>query len=158
MALMKAPKFDSYDLSTLFGVLCGAAPCSVDLIKAFENRFPKIAAPRGFGVPDSVKPSCRVTQGYGLTEASPATHVMNLREGIEHQGSIGRIMPTMQARLVDVVSGMDVPRGEPGELWVRGPSVMKGYWKNTEATKDAFAEGGWLKSGDLATVDEDGYF
>jgi len=83
---------------------------------------------------------------------------MSIEEGAQHVGSIGRIIPTMQARLVDAETEVDVKEGERGELWVRGPSVMRGYWKNDEATKNAFAEGGWLKTGDVAVVDEEGYF
>jgi len=93
-----------------------------------------------------------------MTETSPVTHVMTVEEGAKHVGSIGRIMPTMQARLVDVESGLDVEEGEKGEIWVRGPSVMSGYWANEEATRNAFAEGGWLKTGDVAVVDKEGYF
>jgi long-subunit acyl-CoA synthetase (AMP-forming) len=93
-----------------------------------------------------------------MTETSPVTHVMTINEGADHVGSIGKIMPTMQARLVNAETDKDVEQGERGELWVRGPSVMRGYWGNDDATKNAFAPGGWLKTGDVATVDEDGYF
>ena len=67
-------------------------------------------------------------------------------------------MPTFQARLVDAETGKDVEKGERGELWLRGPSVMKGYWKNPEATSNTFAEGGWFKTGDVAVVAKDGFF
>lgn len=83
---------------------------------------------------------------------------MTADEGGQHPGSIGQIMPTFQARLIGTESGVDVEPGQPGELWLRGPSVMKGYWKNPEATNNAFAEGGWFKTGDVATVGKDGYF
>ena len=103
-------------------------------------------------------PKVRVTQGYGLTETSPVTHVMTLEEGSTHGGKVGKIMPTVQARLVDVDTGIDVEPGQKGELWLRGPNVMKGYWKNEEATNQTFAPGGWFKTGDVATVDAEGYF
>lgn len=136
----------------------GAAPCPVSLMEAFENRFHKIKAPTDFGIEARMIPTCRVTEGYGLTETSPCSHVMTAEEGPHHRGSIGKIISTMQARLVDVNTGLDVQPGKPGELWLRGSSVMKGYWKNPEATKDVFAEGGWFKTGDLAIADKDGYF
>ncbi len=67
-------------------------------------------------------------------------------------------MPTFQARIVDNETGKDVEQGERGEIWFRGPSVMKGYWRNQEATRNTFADGGWFKTGDVAIVDKDGYF
>ncbi len=109
-------------------------------------------------MPDDEVPRTRVTQGYGLTETSPISHIMTLQEGVEHPGKIGRLIPTIQARLVDTETGIDVKAGERGELWLRGPTVMKGYWRNEQATKNTFAEGGWFKTGDVATVDEEGYF
>lgn len=158
IALLNSPLWDKYDLSSLKGVQTGAAPCSAELIDAFESRFPQVKISPGFGLPPYNKPQCVVTQGYGLTETSPVTHVMNTQEGAEHRGKIGKIIPTMQARIVDAETGEDLPRGERGELWVRGSSVMKGYWKNDEATKNAFAPGGWFKTGDVATIDDEGYF
>ena len=158
VSLLNSPHFDQHDLSFLKGVQLGAAPCSVELMKAFEARFPKIRAEARFGIPGGFVPSCRVTQGYGLTETSPCTHVMTAEEGAEHHGQIGQIVPTMQARIVGIDTGVDVEPGQQGELWLRGPSVMKGYWKDPEATKAAFAEGGWFKTGDMAVTDQDGYF
>ena len=157
IALLSSPHFRHHDLSSLKGVLTGATSCSIDLIQAFEAKFPKRATDEAFGL-RRILPVTRVTQGYGLTETSPVTHVMTAEEGGDHQGSVGKVMPTMQARLVNVETGIDVKQGERGELWLRGPSVMKGYWRNEEATKNAFAPGGWFKTGDLATVDEEGYF
>ncbi|ORX37250.1 AMP binding protein [Kockovaella imperatae] len=139
IAMMNSPKMAQYDLSSLRGLMLGAAPCDAKLIEKFENLFPKV-------------------KGYGMTETSPVTHLMTLEEGHTHKGSIGKIMPTMQGRLVDPETGKDVAQGERGELWVRGPSVMRGYWKNEEATRGTFAAGGWLRTGDIAVADKEGYF
>ncbi|KAK1925864.1 AMP binding protein [Papiliotrema laurentii] len=158
IALINSPLWDKYDLSSLKGVQTGAAPCSAELIAAFEGKFPKVKVRVGYGQPAKYVSQCTVTQGYGLTETSPVTHVMTIKEGLEHRGKIGRIIPTMQARIVDPDTGEDMPTGERGELWLRGTSVMKGYWRNPEATNNAFAPGGWFKTGDIATVDEQGYF
>lgn len=158
IAMLNSPFWDKYDVTSLKGVQTGAAPCSAELIDAFEAKFPKIKVQTGWGKPEIHRPSCLVTQGYGLTETSPMTHVMTAVEGSQHRGKIGKIVTTMQARLVDD-QGKDVEKeGERGELWLRGPSVMKGYWRNPEATANTFAPGGWFKTGDVATVDKDGYF
>ena len=111
----------------------------MELIAAFEKRF---------HIP--------VTQGYGLTETSPVTHVMTASEASTHPGQIGRLMPTFQCRLVNDV-GEDVEPGERGEMWFKGPSVMKGYWRNEEATRSTFQDG-WFKTGDVAIVDKSGYY
>jgi long-subunit acyl-CoA synthetase (AMP-forming) len=83
---------------------------------------------------------------------------MTVEESLGRKGRIGKLMPTYQARLVDEDGKDVIKQGERGELWLRGPSVMKGYWKNEEATRHTFAEGGWFKTGDVAEVDEKGYF
>lgn len=158
LAMLHSPFWEKYNTSTLRGVQTGAAPCSAELIEAFEAKFPNIKIATEYGKAPLTRRACVVTQGYGLTETSPVTHVMNIEEGRVHRGKIGKIIPTMQARIVDADTGKDLGVGERGELWVRGTSVMKGYWKNPEATKATFAPGGWFKTGDVATVDEDGYF
>jgi acyl-CoA synthetase (AMP-forming)/AMP-acid ligase II len=142
LALLHSQNVAKFDISSLRGMQSGAAPLGKQLCEAFEKKYPAI----------------KVTQGYGLTETTPVTHVMTVDEGPEHRGKIGRLIPTLQARLVDTESGEDVRQGQPGEMWFRGPSVMKGYWRNHEATKNAFAEGGWFKTGDVAIMDDQGYF
>jgi long-subunit acyl-CoA synthetase (AMP-forming) len=141
IVLLNSKNVPNYDISSLKGVMSGAAPLSADLAHAVQDKL-------NFGV----------TQGYGLTETSPVSHVMTLQESLGRKGRIGKLMPTYQARLV-TEDGKDViKQGERGELWVRGPSVMKGYWKNEDATKNTFAEGGWFMTGDVAEVDPEGYF
>jgi 4-coumarate--CoA ligase len=99
-----------------------------------------------------------------LTETTPVVHLLPLEDAIRKVGSIGRLIPTLEARLI-TEGGEDAEAGQPGELWIRGPTVMKGYLKNEESTKDTFQvpgdEGGewnWFKTGDVAVVDEEGYF
>jgi long-subunit acyl-CoA synthetase (AMP-forming) len=82
---------------------------------------------------------------------------MRTSEAPNRQGFVGRLIPTFQARLVSE-DGHDVEKGKSGELWLRGPSVMKGYWKNAEATANTFAKGGWFKTGDVAVINDEGYF
>jgi long-subunit acyl-CoA synthetase (AMP-forming) len=158
IAMLNSPFWDKYNISSLRGLQTGAAPCSAELVAAFESKFPKIKIAQGYGQAPQIVSACPVTQGYGLTETSPVSHVMTGEESRKHPGSIGKLIPTMQARIVDADTGKDQEIGERGELWLRGPSVMKGYWRNPEATNNTFAPGGWFKTGDVATVDEQGYF
>lgn len=98
--------------------------------------------------------NCEVFEGYGLTECSPVVTVN--RPGQVRLGTVGPAVPDTQLQVVDdagVVGGV----GDKGELWVRGPQVMKGYWQNPEATADAITPDGWFKTGDYATIDSDGY-
>jgi long-chain acyl-CoA synthetase len=93
-------------------------------------------------------------EGYGLTEASP---VVTTSSGIEARiGSVGKVVPDLELRLVDT-DGTDVLAGDPGEIWVRGPNVFLGYWRNPEATARVITPDGWLRTGDVAVTDDDGY-
>ena len=156
--LVNSTQFDKYDLSTLKAVQNAEAPLSIDMVNAFEARFADDPVDKGFGIEPGIVPRCRVIQSYGLTEASALTFAMSTAELEEHPGRVGKIVPSMQARLVGIESGADVDPGQPGELWLRGAGISKGYWKDEQATKDAFAEGGWFKTGDLAVIDQHGYF
>ncbi|MFN8178310.1 MAG: long-chain fatty acid--CoA ligase [bacterium] len=99
----------------------------------------------------------RLVEGYGLTEACPVTHV-NPTRGRRKTGTIGLPLPETDCRLVSIEDGVsDVPAGAEGELFIRGPQIMRGYWNRPEETRDAL-EDGWLHTGDLAVMDEDGYF
>jgi long-chain acyl-CoA synthetase len=98
-----------------------------------------------------------VIEGFGLSEASPVTHIGPL-DGTARPGTIGLPLPDVEARIVDAETGQEtMPTGEIGELILRGPQVMKGYWKNPEATAEVLRDG-WLYTGDLGTCDEDGFF
>jgi len=140
LALAKHPLVDKFDLSTLTGILSGAAPLDADLADACANRL-----------------GCDVKQGYGMTELSPVSHAMP--DGVAMPaGSVGVALPNTESRLVAVETGEDAAAGEPGELWVRGPQVMRGYLNNDEATAATIDSDGWLHTGDVAVVDEQGAF
>ena len=96
-----------------------------------------------------------ILEGYGLTETSPLTHANPIERA--KAGSIGMPLPDTDARVVDLESGTDVEPGAPGELLIRGPQVMKGYWQRAEATAETIRDG-WLRTGDVATMDGEGYF
>lgn len=140
VALAKHPMVDEYDLSSLKGVFSGAAPLGVPLAEEAMQRL-----------------DCDVIQGYGLTEASPVTHASP--DGSERRGSIGHGLPNTESLIVDTLTGQ--PVGGPnlqGELWVRGPQVMLGYFNNLKATAVTLDADGWLHTGDVAYVDDEGWF
>ncbi|KAL1406689.1 hypothetical protein Q8F55_008395 [Vanrija albida] len=140
LSLVNSPNVHKYDLSSLKTFLAGAAPMSAELSQAFEKRFPHIA----------------VIQAYGMTETSPVQTAMSAARS--KPGSCGQLVAGFTARLVGE-DGRDVDLGEPGELWVQGPCVMKGYWKNPEATRKTFSDDGkWFKTGDIMVVDADGFY
>jgi long-chain acyl-CoA synthetase len=98
-----------------------------------------------------------IVEGYGLTETSPVTHCNPIR-GSRKSGSIGLPLPDTDARVVDPQDpDRELPPGEAGELQIKGPQVMRGYWNRPEETARSF-HGEWLRTGDLATIDQDGYF
>ena len=141
MAINQAPNVRAYGLSSIKACISGAAPLPVEVQEAFE----KIT--RG-----------RLVEGYGLTEASPVTHA-NPLEGLRKVGSIGVPLPNTDAKIVDLVTGADLPPGKIGELLVRGPQVMQGYWDDAEgAESESVLKDGWLYTGDVAVMDNDGYF
>jgi long-chain acyl-CoA synthetase len=138
MALLHAPGRAGYDTSALRMCISGGAALPVEVLRGFEEAF---------DVP--------VLEGYGLSETSPVASFNHIHRE-RKPGSIGTPIRGVQLRVVDG-SDQDVPQGEVGEIVIRGPNVMKGYWQRPEATADAIREG-WFHSGDLARVDEEGYF
>jgi acyl-CoA synthetase (AMP-forming)/AMP-acid ligase II len=140
LALAKHPIVDRYDLSPLRSILSGAAPLGADLERACADRL-----------------GCTVVQGYGLTETSPVTHCV-ADGGPQRLGSIGHPLPMTECRIVDVATGRDLGPNQDGELRIRGPQVMKGYLNSPEATASAIDGEGWLRTGDIARVDDDGFF
>ena len=153
LALAKHPLVDQYDLSSLTSILSGAAPLDADLALAAQTRLRK-------GADTGVT----VAQGYGMTELSPVSHTTpddeNLPAGVTEvpKGSVGFAIPNTECRLIDSETGADAAPGERGELWVRGPQVMKGYLNNAQATAETLDDEGWLHTGDVAVVDEHGCY
>jgi acyl-CoA synthetase (AMP-forming)/AMP-acid ligase II len=139
LALAKDPLVDRFDLSSLEVVGTGAAPLSAELETACGKRM-----------------GCRMMQGYGLTETSPVTHTVPEDLAGQMPGTIGPAIPNTECRIVDAATGEDLPHGEPGELLIRGPQVMKGYLNQPEATARAIDPDGWLHTGDVARVDDQG--
>ncbi|MFN8435554.1 MAG: alpha/beta fold hydrolase [Anaerolineales bacterium] len=129
-----------YGISSIKACISGSAPLPMEVQEAFEKLT------KG-----------KLVEGYGLTEASPITHANPLSKN-RRLGTIGVPLPSTEAVIVDLVSGRkEVDHGQIGELAVRGPQVMMGYWKNDAATKQVITDDGWLLTGDVAQMDEDGF-
>jgi len=129
-----------YGIRSINACISGSAPLPVEVQEAFEKLT------KG-----------RLVEGYGLTEASPVTHA-NPLNGERKVGSIGIPLPSTEAAVVDLVRGhKEVEAGQIGELAVRGPQVMMGYWKDSKATSEVITKDGWLLTGDVAQMDSDGY-
>ena len=137
--LARHPAADRYDLSSLELIVSGGAPLGATMQRAVAERFPRAA----------------VGQAWGMTETSVGA-TMPDREFGTAPGSVGRVMPNTELRVVEPEGTRDLGHGERGELWVRGPQVMAGYLGRPEATAGIFASDRWLKTGDLGYVDPDG--
>ena len=135
----QAKNVRSYGLSSIKACISGAAPLPVEVQEAFEKLT-----------------NGRLVEGYGLTEAGPVTH-SNPLYGLRKVGSIGVPLPNTEAKIVDLLTGEAVPNGQIGEMVVRGPQVMRGYWGAPEEDESVLREG-WLFTGDVAVMDDDGYF
>ncbi|MEK7326158.1 MAG: AMP-binding protein, partial [Chloroflexota bacterium] len=140
VAINNYPGIRKYGISSIKACLSGSAPLPVEVQEAFERLT------RG-----------RLVEGYGLTEASPVTHA-NPLNGLRKVGCIGVPLPSTDAKIVDLASGKDVPPGQIGELAIRGPQVMLGYWGKGDETHRILTSDGWLLTGDVARMDEEGYF
>ncbi|WP_400083450.1 AMP-binding protein [Yoonia sp. R78084] len=138
LALAKHPLVDDYDLSGLQEVFIAAAPSGADLSDAIAARL-----------------GCNALQGYGMTELSPVSHVVP--RSAPRSGAAGVTAPNTACRIVDIETGQDLPAGEEGELLIKGPQVMQGYLNNPQATEQTITPDGWLRTGDIAKIDEDGY-
>src|SRR5262245_16530361 len=139
LALARHPMVDEYDLSSVRTVLSGAAPLGAELAAEAAAR---VGAP--------------VVQGYGMTELSPLSHATPWDD--VRPGTVGLLVPSCDARVVDPETGADLGVGMDGELWIRGPNVMKGYLNNEVATAATIDDDGWLHTGDIGHVDADGYW
>lgn len=140
IGLLNHPNLEKYDLSSIEACISGSASLPVDV----QQRFEKVTGGR-------------LVEGYGLTETSPVTHA-NFIWGNRVHGSIGVPWPDTEAKIVKEGTTEELPIGEIGEIAVRGPQVMKGYWNREEDTKKVLKEDGWLLTGDMGRMDEEGYF
>ena len=140
IGMLNHPKIDTLDMTCIKAGFSGSAPLPVEVIREFEAKTGAI-----------------IIEGFGLTESSPVTHV-NPLNGQRKVGSIGIPISDTEARIVDLADGTtDLPRDQSGELLIRGPQVMQGYWQRPNATAETLIDG-WLYTGDIATMDEEGYF
>ncbi len=140
IGLLNHPRIEQADMTSIKGCFSGSAPLPVEVIRDFEKRTGSV-----------------IVEGFGMTESSPVTHI-NPFNGHRKVGSIGLPISDTLCRIVDLNNGeTDLPVGEAGELLVKGPQVMKGYWNNPEATAETLTDG-WLHTGDIGKMDEDGYF
>ncbi len=138
LALAKHPLVDDYDLSALEEVFIAAAPSGAELSDAIAARL-----------------GCTALQGYGMTELSPVAHIVPAKK--PRSGAAGLTVSNTQCRIVDIETGANLPAGKKGELWIKGPQVMQGYLNNAQATAETVTDDGWLRTGDIATFDADGY-
>ncbi|XP_057516370.1 4-coumarate--CoA ligase-like 9 [Amaranthus tricolor] len=141
LALANSDLVKKYDLSSLDFLGCGGAPLGKEVAQKFKTRFPNV----------------EVAQGYGLTETAGGVASTVGPEESERYGSVGRLREYTQAMIVDPSTGDALPPGQKGELWLRAPTIMKGYVGDKEATAATFYPDGWLKTGDLCYFDSDGY-
>jgi long-chain acyl-CoA synthetase len=141
IGMLNHPEINKIDMTSIKGCFSGSAPLPVEVIKDFEEITGAV-----------------IVEGFGLTETSPVTHINPFAGGKRKVGSIGIPISDTECRIVDLNDGKtDVPVGETGELLIKGPQVMKGYWNKPEETAETLTDG-WLHTGDIAKMDEEGYF
>jgi long-chain acyl-CoA synthetase len=139
-AISNHPKINNYNLRSLERCISGGAPLPVEVKKKFEDET-----------------GCILVEGYGLTESSPVTHVNPLK-GVNKPGSIGLPLKDTEVQIVDPETHHPIAVGEKGEICLKGPQIMKGYWKREEETAKTLRDGVWLHTGDIAYQDSDGYY
>jgi fatty-acyl-CoA synthase len=142
IAELNHPAFARYDLSTLRTGIMAGSPCPVEVMKQVQAQMHMH----------------EVAIAYGMTETSPVSTQTRIGAPLDKQvGTVGQVHPHVQIKIVDPQTGQVVPVGERGELCTRGYSVMLGYWDNDEATRTAIDAARWMHTGDLATMDDEGY-
>jgi fatty-acyl-CoA synthase len=142
IAELEHPDFEEYDTSSLRTGIMAGSPCPIEVMKKVVD----------------VMGADEITIAYGQTEASPVITQTRTQDPIEIRVStVGRALPDVEVRIVSVETGEDCAYGEQGELWTRGYHVMKGYYKMPDKTEEVIDKDSWLHTGDLATMDEDGY-
>ncbi len=141
IAELDHPRFAEFELNLRTGVMAGS-PCPIEVMKRVSSKM---------GVKE-------MSIAFGMTETSPATTFVHRDDTLENRcGTVGQVMPHAEIKIIDPASGRTVPRGEPGEFCARGYMVMRGYWNDPERTAEAIDPGRWMHTGDLATMDEEGY-
>ena len=138
LTLARVPEVENYDLSHLRLIHCGAASLPSDLAQECSRRL-----------------ACEIRYGYGLTEVSPLSHA-SVPGRPDKAGSVGYCLPNTECKIVDPETGAELGANEEGEIWIRGPQVMKGYLGNPEATADMIDDEGWLRSGDIGYANAEG--
>jgi acyl-CoA synthetase (AMP-forming)/AMP-acid ligase II len=141
LALAKHPAVDKYDLSKLRVIFSGAAPLGEEVARACAERL-----------------GCLIKQGYGMTEASPVTHMSPTDPEMKKLGAVGVCVPNTECKVVDVATGEELGYNQEGEIRIRGPQVMRGYLNRPDATDITITRDGWLLTGDIGYVDEGGFF
>jgi len=141
IAELDHPEFERFDLSRLRTGIMAGSPCPIETMRKVVARM-------------NLR---EITIAYGMTETSPVSFQSSTDDPLERRvTTVGRVQPHVEARVVDA-DGRTVPVGTPGELWTRGYLVMQGYWGDEARTREAVVEGGWMRTGDLATIDAEGY-
>jgi fatty-acyl-CoA synthase len=142
IAELDLPEFDDFDLTSLRTGIMAGSPCPVEVMRKVIERMHM----------------AEVTICYGMTETSPVSTQTSADDDLDHRTrTVGRVHPHVEVKIVDPISGACVERGASGELCTRGYSVMLGYWNDSEQTARAIDRAGWMHTGDLATMDDDGY-
>jgi acyl-CoA synthetase (AMP-forming)/AMP-acid ligase II len=141
LGMVKHPAVAQADLSSVRLVFSGAAPLGEEMARELGRKL-----------------KCPVVQGYGMTEASPVTHLSPTKNAPMKPGSAGCVVPNTEVKIVDIVTGEEVPQGKDGELLIRGPQIMKGYLNQPGETAACLDREGWYHTGDVGYVDGDGFF
>lgn len=141
VAMVKSNLTQKFDLGSLEAVGCGAAPLGIDLLEVFTQKFPRVY----------------LYQAYGMTETSGAAFRPSNPEEYAKWGAVGKLSGSNDAKIVDLETGVALPPGKQGELWLRGPLVMKGYVDDPKANSETLVSGGWLRTGDVCYIDEQGF-
>ena len=139
LTLSRAPQVDQHDLSALRLIHCGAAMLADKIAQDCSRRL-----------------GCEIRYGYGMTEVSPLSHASLPDRNSHKAGSVGFCLPNTECKIVDYNNGAELGANEEGEIWVRGPQVMKGYLGNPAATREMITPEGWLRTGDIGYCDEEG--
>ncbi len=139
LALARAPQIDDHSLAALRLIHCGAATLADDVARACTARL-----------------GCEIRYGYGLTEVSPLSHASLANPRKQKPGSVGYCLPNTECKIVDYVTGAELGADQQGEICVRGPQVMRGYWRNPAATEEMIDSEGWLHTGDIGYSDSKG--